>query len=462
MPSPGLGSQLLGRPRPTSGKANGSKPAGAFSGQNLGGTLSGLAEGLSAVAAGWSPNPETRQMFAQIASEHRNQREARRQQRLEIALSGFDQIEKLLTNAPEMRGTQSALDMVDRAEKVALVSGGDEIPGLTERVQTLRQFAQTPAAAPEQEFVTKLRALGDLGIDLTPEQVVKGAGFDLPPEQLGTLAQKVADLKAQGVTPTPEQMLQMAGAVQQGQEFSFEVDPTTGRIGVRMGTGAASGGGPTFAQGQVHNERLDQFSQLEESLNQLVQHGESEGSQFGAVATVGKAITEVGRVAGEAGEAALPEPLGGIMRNLGKVAGDVILSDDNIDPVAKAELMDQMTLGGLEAEEAKLAYLYARTVLQPDDRLLKDTLEAARKSTRLFTIRRSEKTILETLRQIQKGLARAKKGVQESIPTTQPSGSAAQPSGDILGEARAAIAGGADPEAVKKRLRELGGDPGQL
>ena len=215
------------------------------------------------------------------------------------------------------------------------------------------------------------------------------------------------------------------GLAQMGKDGLFIRFDENGRLlELSQGPGASGTTGIAPSLAMATNLRLESIDQAKGLVQQVLQQAQKAGVQLGGWAAVKRVFQEAGRLAVEGGEVTTELPiLGALVEPLSSIGNELISAEvamNNIEPKAAVELRSQLTKGGLDAVEATLAYLYARTVLQPDnDRLLQQSINTAKEQTKLFKLFQSEKTTTERLQQILSGLDQVGALVRRSVPTAE-------------------------------------------
>lgn len=297
---------------------------------------------------------------------------------------------KQLRDAVKQASLEKGPDVAKRL--VNSFASGGQLTVLSMRAQALGAGAITPDG-----LLTELMNLAEAG--QTPEEKGRAAG-----------AEKTATFEAAtGAKPTPEQAAQMVGAGAQseffqtlqryaqatdpaekglikqrldkltaGQQINVEMDPS-GNVRVSIGEGVP--GKQMLGAGDIDKLRAE-LSFTETGLDiagRLSQAIKQNPAAFGAVGTVRKVKETTVGVLSDVFSAMNIDT-----RELAKRIDSLIETERKTGGVDAegAVLLAPPTVGEIDVLESMLTYMVART-LQPEGRLLADTIKTARKSASL-------------------------------------------------------------------------------
>lgn len=312
-------------------------------------------------------------------------------------------------------------------------------------VETLQLFEPTLEAAP-QAFAegTATRAQFDKALDLlrtTAAETGRDPGLAdaigeafLSRTQIQPDAQSPIGKLIQDRNALPEDSPDRA-ALDKSIEDAIREDPDTQTVNVRSANGdqvtllinsktgatvAELGRGPSvqFQPTELPASKQQQIAERGDVLQQGIEQVESllalpEGT-FGAAASVKRSVRGVARTTGELLDLGLPDSVAGPLKGLAQIGESLIdqaVGEGRLDAETAAEV-SRSDLTEAETVEIQLAFLVANA-LQPDGKLLKDSINSARQIVKLsgFT---SEKTARERLATVLNILKRSQKGLKGS------------------------------------------------
>lgn len=322
---------------------------------------------------------------------------------------------------------RSSATMADRALGIASTS--------KRRRESAVEEAQTEALAGAQtaELRGQAEAVQSAAVVNARQQL------GLPPLDQSTVEKNVTGLtKLIGRPLNEQEVLTMAGAtrvdplesiirdgepalvrrseVQPGDQplitgLNLTVGPD-GTVTVSEGPQGVGAKGLTAKQALDVQQRLDALDEGVNVIDQLISIGQQPGAQLGALGTLSRLGREGLRLADEAAGA----PIAAGFESMGRMAEDLIgqeLETGQIDPEVAGLLLEGDDLTNVPTLERRLAYFYARGVLQPNDRLLKDTIKSAQEAVKITGLV-SEKTALERMANIRSGFTAMRQRFMET------------------------------------------------
>lgn len=193
------------------------------------------------------------------------------------------------------------------------------------------------------------------------------------------------------------------------QGLSVEAGPD-GALKVTQGP-QGMGGKLTAGQQQATGVEIAAMDSAITDIDTVLQ--QPSGS-IGIVGTAKKAIREAGRMGKEIGVAGLPEPIANAVTGIVSIADEMLGLED---PAVRRQF-DITGMTESAAIEQRLAYAYAKS-LQPDGKLLADTIKTAKEQMKIFGWT-SETTARERLGVIQQGIKRTRDNLAAASGAEQP------------------------------------------
>lgn len=469
----GRGSALLQQPSPAAPvPAYGGATAGAGGG-GLQDILSGIRGVTNSLGANFAKDPAKQQYYQGVQADESAQARADKQASYESNLQSFEWFAEMakLPNSAEIFSKPAMLQQLQTRGQILDAVAPN--PGYgQEMVNAILEMANAPKPA-EDGF-----SLGDTRYDAAGNPIVTNPGEIGEQDVTGPILKKISEQGYDSLTPPEKQAWEMAKAkaAEQGVKIELGFNPDGTISATPSGGGFGGSGGASGGFGKPTSQQLQDTTGLSQfyergiaQIDEVIKIADRPGSQLGFIGAGKRILGEAGRMIGEAGEEA-PQAFESF-------SGLAQLGRDMINEEVKAggegsEGLEQFFVAGdinsLPVIEGALAYLYARS-LQPDGKLLMDAIKTAKDASRLQKWTRSEETTVQYLFRIKRGLAKAKRDLLSSVPgVSAPAEPAAEdqttqeaPEGgdNPLAEAKAAIAAGADPAAVKARLKQMGIDP---
>jgi len=398
--------------------------AGAPSGFKIGNfnvnqALTDVAGLTNRIAANFSPNEQVRATRQAGIQQQAAQQQQLTQQQIQASVERFKGIAEMVKAIGQQTGGQvppSIQKLVDTETKI--LAGNFQQAGMDPNQAV--QFREMALAG------AQLPAPAGEGFTLSPGQQRRDAAGNIiaeAPAAPDAYTQKITAVEAALGRPTTEQeKLQIANAIAQQGGFTLSITPD-GQIALTQGGGGAGAGGagggapggipigtPPASLVQETGERLTFLDQAITDIDTLIGIGQEPGAQFGTVGTIKKEVREWTRIAKEGTAGELGAIVSGPLKNLAQTAENLIgaeIKEGLIEPAAAAELLSGDPLTSAADLEKRLAYFYART-LQPDGKLLADTIETAKAQTKIFTLFKSEQTAIEQLLSLRQGMVAAR------------------------------------------------------
>jgi hypothetical protein len=476
MPNPNLPNTQTFIPQTSFGGAPSGFKIGNF---NVNQALTDVAGLTNRVAANFSPNEQARATRQAGIQQQTAQQQQLVQAQIQASVERFKGLAEMVKAIGQQTGGQippSIQKLVDTETQI--LAGNFQQAGMDpQQAVQLREMtlagAQLPGAQGEGFTLSQGQQRRDAAGNIIAEN----------PAAPDAYTQKIAAVEAAlGRQTTEQEKLQIANAVAQQSGFSLSIDPSTGQIALTQGGGggggAGTGGGaaggpggipigtPPAALVQETGERLTFLDQAVADIDRLIGIGQQPGAQFGTVGTIKREVREWGRIAQEGTAGELGAILSGPLKNLAQTAEGLIgaeIREGLIEPAAAAELLSGDPLTSAADLEKRLAYFYART-LQPDGRLLADTIETAKTQTKIFTLFKSEETAIEQLLSLRQGMVAARNNLAGSAPGFQgqppiEGGAPAAPATSGPSAASTAVPEGLPPGSTNTGQKSVNGLP---
>lgn len=207
-----------------------------------------------------------------------------------------------------------------------------------------------------------------------------------------------------------------------GDQVTLLVDKQSGATVAELGKGPSVEFQPTKLPATKQQEIKERSDVLQQGIEQVRSLLALPKGTFGAGASVKRGVRGVVRVTGELVELGLPDEVIGPLKALAELGSSLIdraIGQGRLDADTAAEFA-RSDLTEAESVEIQLAFLVANA-LQPDGKLLKDSISSARDIVKLSGLT-AEETARERLATVLNILERSQRGLKGSADLSKGAG----------------------------------------